>query len=130
MRFFCINPETGVVDRTVLTEKDLAEIDRLEAAYLDPDFLNGRHHSYSLEFDGRVEGAGEFKIKIGLEGNIIRTVGLEGDFFQTADGAEGKLEAAIKGLPLEKDAICSALANKDLGIMGLDSQKLIEIIFK
>ena len=130
VRFFCINPETGVVDRTVLTEKDLAEIDRLEAAYLDPDFLNGRHHSYSLEFDGRVEGAGEFKIKIGLEGNIIRTVGLEGDFFQTADGAEGKLEAAIKGLPLEKDAICSALANKDLGIMGLDSQKLIEIIFK
>lgn len=130
VRFFCINPETGVVDRTVLTEKDLAEIDRLEAAYLDPDFLNGRHHSYSLEFDGRVEGTGEFKIKIGLEGNIIRIVGLEGDFFQTADGAEGKLEAAIKGLPLEKDAICSALANKDLGIMGLDSQKLIEIIFK
>ena len=137
IKFFCTG-DNGKLDQIVLSDADLAEIDRLEQAYLDPAFLEGRHHSYSVSFGGRVEGVGEVKVNVGLEreipdqvGNdvsVISSVGLEGDFFQTGEASKA-LEAAIKGLPLEKVAIGNALKNKDLGILGLAGEDLLRIMF-
>ena len=112
----------------MLSDADMAEIDRLEQAYLEPAFLEGRHHSYSVSFGGRVEGVGEVKVNVGLAEGVISSVGLEGDFFQTGEASKA-LETAIKGLPLEKDAIGNALKNKDLGILGLAGEDLLSIMF-
>ena len=138
IKFFCTD-DNGKLDQVVLSDADMAEIDRLEQAYLDPAFLEGRHHSYSVSFGGRVEGVGEVKVNVGLgkempdqvghDGSpVIESVGLEGDFFQTGEASK-TLEAAIKGLPLEKDAIGNALKNKDLGILGLAGEDLLRIMF-
>ena len=126
--FFCADA-AGKLDEVVLSEADMAEIDRIEQTYLDPAFLEGKQHSYSVSFGGRVEGAGEVKVVIGLNNEIIGSVRLEGDFFQTRESAAEELEAAIKGLPLEEDVIGQALENKDLGIMGLSAESLLGLLF-
>ena len=128
INFFCSDAD-GTLDEVVLSESDMAEIDRIEQTYLDPAFLEGKHHSYSVSFGGRVEGAGEVKVVIGLENEVIGSMRLEGDFFQTRENAAEELEAVVKGLPLEKDAIGKALENKDLGIMGLSPERFLSLLF-
>ena len=88
INFFCADA-AGNLDETVLSDADMTEIDRIERTYLDPAFLEGKHHSYSVSFGGRVEGAGEVRVVIGLENEIIGSVRLEGDFFQTRENEAG-----------------------------------------
>lgn len=138
IKFFCTDA-AGNLDQIVLSAADVAEIDRLEQAYLDPAFLEGRRHSYSVSFSGRIAGVGEVKVNVGIgkempdrvghDGEpVIESVGLEGDFFQTGE-ASNMLEQAIKGLPLEKDAIGNAIKDIDLGILGLSAQELMGLMF-
>lgn len=127
IKFFCADAD-GKLDELVLSDADMAEIDRLEQAYLDPDFLEGKHHSYSVCFSGRIEGVGEVKVNVGHDGAVIDSIGLEGDFFQTGEAAK-VLAAAVKGLPLNKEIIGNALKDKELGILGLTVEDLLRIMF-
>ena len=128
INFFCADA-AGNLDEAVLSDADMTEIDRIERTYLDPAFLEGKHHSYSVSFGGRVEGAGEVRVVIGLESEIIGSVRLEGDFFQTRENVAEELEAAVKGLPLEKDAVGPKLKNLNLNIIGLAGEDLLRIMF-
>lgn len=126
--FFCKKPD-GTRDETVLTQEDMAAIDEIEKTYLDPAFLEGRHHDCNVEFSGRIKGSGEIKINIGLKDNRIDSLHMEGDFFQTKENAIESIESMLKGAILEKDTITNILKDKDLGIMGLSPEGLLELMF-
>lgn len=112
-----------------LAPSALNEISQIEKEYLDPAFLQGRKHAYSIEKSARIEGVGEVKVTIDLDGQIIKSLELEGDFFHTSPAAAAEIEKAAEGKTLSLQALREAFAGKDTGIMGLSTDNLIKIIF-
>lgn len=105
------------------------EISEIEKEYLDPAFLQGRKHAYSIEKSARIKDVGEIKATMELDGDIIKSLVLEGDFFQTSPAKVAEIEKTAVGLSLSRQAFQEAFAGKDTGIMGLSTDNLIKIIF-
>lgn len=127
LRSFCREGE-----EITLTQEQLREVDRIEATYLEPSFLQGRHHVYSIERQGRIEGVGEVTVSMDLEGECIKSVRLGGDFFEVKPGLCEVLSKALQGRRNERSEVREALSriSVDSYIMGLSSEALINLIYK
>lgn len=113
-----------------LSDADMEEISRIEASYLDPGFIAGRNHTYSLSFSGRTR-AGELCVSLDMDGNFIKACHLDGDFFVLEDSdIDAALTSVLKGCTLERPALKQAFAGTKLEelILNLDTSEFINLI--
>ena len=120
------------IDYIILTSKDIEEIEKIEATYLDPAFLEGRNHRYCAIRNCRIEGIGEFEVKYQMSGGQIEECFVSGDYFSIREGLEQCLTQALKGCRDNYEEVTGALRDVDLGqyVSGLTSEKLTENLYK
>ncbi len=112
-----------------LNENDINEIETIEKEYLGDEFIFGRNPRYSIIRKYRLEGVGEFEIRIELKNNIIKQMNIMGDFFLLGD-IDNRLLAPLHNVAFDKEAVTKALPDKiDDIILNLDKKDLIEMIF-
>ena len=113
-----------------LTEQDITEIENLEKEYLTHEFIYGHNPRYSIIKKHRLEGVGEFEIRIELKNQIIKQINMMGDYFLVGD-IDNRLLLPLRNVPYTKESVEKALPNRvDDIILNLDKNDLIEMIFK
>ena len=113
-----------------LTEQDIMEIENLEKEYLTHEFIYGHNPRYSIIKKHRLEGVGEFEIRIELKNQIIKQINMMGDYFHVGD-IDNRLLLPLWNVPYTKESVEKALPNRvDDIILNLDKNDLIEMIFK
>jgi len=131
LSFFCKG-------KIVLSEDQVREIEKIEATYLDPVFIEGRNSSFNLEFNGKIEGSGEFKLEMELDKDKISQVHLLGDYFVLdaasdggAAGLDKLLNDRLSGCVNSREAVTAALDGFDLGgyVLNLSTGNLIDLIY-
>ena len=112
-----------------LTELDIMEIENLEKEYLTHEFIYGHNPRYSVIRKHRLEGVGEFEIRIELKNEIIKQINMMGDYFLVGD-IDNRLLLPLRNVPYTKESVEKALPNRvDDIILNLDKKDLIEMIF-
>ncbi len=112
-----------------LTEQDIMEIENLEKEYLTHEFIYGHNPRYSIIRKHRLEGVGEFEIRIELKNEIIKQINMMGDYFLVGD-IDNRLLLPLRNVPYTKESVEKALPNRvDDIILNLDKKDLIEMIF-
>lgn len=112
-----------------LTEQDIMEIENLEKEYLTHEFIYGHNPRYSIIRKHRLEGVGEFEIRIELKNEIIKQINMMGDYFLVGD-IDNRLLLPLRNVPYMKESVEKALPNRvDDIILNLDKKDLIEMIF-
>ena len=113
-----------------LEEGALKEIEKIEKNYHDEDFIRGRKHLYSQEKHFIIKGIGEFRVNIEKDGDIIRSFGITGDYFSTAD-PQDEIEKRLRGARDEKYSVRDSLSGFDLGdyIPGLSTETFINELY-
>ena len=76
----------------------IKEIEALAETYRDKAFLEGRQGKGAREADFRLDGSGQYSVKLDLEGGTIRRVAIDGDYFVIAEGAEAELNRRLQGV--------------------------------
>ena len=115
-------------DCIVLDDSQISEIEKIEAEYLEPSFLEGRNHSYSVRSGGKIPGVGEVNAEFDIDAGIIVKCHLSGDFFTVADGVDEMLTERLKGVALERGAMARALEGADLQayVAGLSTEEFMK----
>ena len=122
--------ESTLCDSAIsLDSNDVTAIERIEEGYLTPEFILGNNPRCNMERRGRIDGVGEFKIRLELNRNIIRSVDVAGDFFLLGD-----LDTVVnnlRGTQFTETAVAEALASMDLSkiIMNMDNHQFVNLIF-
>lgn len=112
-----------------LTEQDIMEIEKLEKEYLTHEFIYGHNPRYSIIRKHRLEGVGEFEIRIELKNEIIKQINMMGDYFLVGD-IDNRLLLPLRNVSYTKESVEKALPNRvDDIILNLDKKDLIEMIF-
>ena len=81
-----------------LTAEDIAEIEKIEQSYLDPEFLYGSNPSCTLVREGRIEGAGSLRAEISLRHNRLSDLRITGDCFELKPGISDALASMLKNV--------------------------------
>lgn len=126
---FCTTAEGGI-DSVSLTADDVREIEEIEKGYLDPAFLEGRNHCYSVSRKAKIEGIGEIIAELELDsGNIVKCH-VAGDFFAVREGIDTELTRLLAGCPDKKEEIETRLAGADIAqfIPHLTPESIAEIL--
>lgn len=131
LRSFCSAPD-GTRQEIVLPEEALCRIDEIEATYLDPDFLAGKRHAFTLEFKGKPEGVGELTVALDMDGDRIAGCHLSGDYFTLKGHPDAFLSERLRGHLVNRPSFVEALRGAALEeyVMNLDNESFIELIFK
>lgn len=112
----------------MLDENDVAGIEELEKEYLSPEFIYGHNPKSVLTRNKRLEGVGEFEVRLELKNKIIKAINLMGDYFLVGD-LDGRIVSSLTGVPYTREAISAALPERvDDIILHLQKEDLINII--
>ncbi len=120
----------GSIDSITLTAEDVRAIEEIEKGYLDPAFLEGRNHSWSVSRKAKIEGVGQIVAEIDLESGNIAKCHVSGDFFAMKEGIDAELNRLLAGCPDNKEEIRARLAGADLAqfIPGLTAETFAGIL--
>ena len=112
-----------------LTEDDVAEIEHITQAYLEPSFLWGNNPRSSVTHGGRIEGVGSIHVNVELKHDKILDLHLTGDFLPLCDAREAMLDV-LRGVNLETRSLQTALEGHDAGkwILNLTNEQLITLL--
>ena len=113
-----------------LADEDINAIEDIEKEYLSPEFIYGNNPRYTVIRHRRIEGVGDFEVRIEMKNEIIKGVNIMGDYFLTGD-IDNHLLKPLKNICLSEDAIAAALPGTvDDIIMNLTKKDFIELITK
>ena len=117
-------------DSFSLNEKDVMQIEQIEKEYLTDEFIYGRNPRYSIVKKHRLEGVGDFEIRIELKNQIIKQVNIMGDFFLLGD-IDKELLMPLRNVAYNQKAVSKALPHSvsDI-IMNLNKTDLLYMLFK
>lgn len=117
-------------DSFSLNEKDVMQIEQIEKEYLTDEFIYGRNPRYSIIKKHRLEGVGDFEIRIELKNQIIKQVNIMGDFFLLGD-IDKELLMPLRNVAYNQEAVSQALPHSvsDI-IMNLNKTDLLYMLFK
>lgn len=111
-----------------LTEADIAAIKEMEKEYRSDRFIYGNNPKYTEVRKQRVEGAGDFEIRIERKNDVIRDINIMGDFFLVGD-MDGKIIKRLQGVRMNRQAVMEALPERvDDIIMNLSKEDLVDMI--
>lgn len=117
-------------DSFSLNEKDVMQIEQIEKEYLTDEFIYGRNPRYSIVKKHRLEGVGDFEIRIELKNQIIKQVNIMGDFFLLGD-IDKELLMPLRNVAYNQEAVSQALPHSVSGIiMNLNKTDLLYMLFK
>ncbi len=113
-----------------LTAADVAEIERITQAYLEPSFLMGKNPRHEVECGGRIEGVGSIHVSLELQHGAVRDLHLTGDFFPLRNGVREVMLDKLCGVKPEANALRAALDGCDAGqwILNLTNEQLIKLL--
>lgn len=116
----------------ILTENQIKEIETIEKSYLDPAFISGRKHGYTIKREGRLPGVGEMRVELAMEGTRICGCSISGDYFPLREGVEEELSERLDGCRNEIEAAAQALKGIILQnyIMNLDTEAFLNLAFR
>lgn len=113
---------------TVLTETDVTGIEEIEHEYLSQKFIYGNNPKYTVVKRHRLEGVGEFEVRMELHNNIVKDINLMGDYFITGD-MDSQLLRPLRGLRLEREALEQVLPERlDEVVMNLRRDDFIGLL--
>lgn len=114
-----------------LDDDAVRQIEKIESEYLTEEFIYGRNPAYTIVRSARIEGVGEFELRLEIKKGVIRKVNMLGDFFLVGD-LDGGLLAHLQGVPFEKKAVEEALSDVEPSniIMNMTKEQLIELLNK
>lgn len=121
----------NLCDSEFVLDNDAVQcIKGIEREYLTDEFIFGRNPAYSLMNKRRIEGVGEFEIRLEIKAGVIRRANMMGDFFLVGD-IDGGLLARLKGVEYTRSAVEEALQGVEPSeiIMNLTKEQLINILF-
>lgn len=112
----------------VLQPHEIQSIEEIEREYHDPSYIYGRNPGYSIQHKQRIEGVGEFDVRIDVKNNTIRHINLMGDYFLTGD--LNTLLSRFEGIAYSPEAINQTVATMEPEkvVMGLTKEKLKQIL--
>ena len=114
----------------MLNEKDVKEIEIIEKEYLSEEFIYGNNPRYTMVKKHRLEGVGDFEIRLELKNVVIKQMNIMGDFFLVGD-IDNRLLNLLRNVPFNRESVIKALPERvDDLIMNLDKKDLINMIFK
>lgn len=118
-------------DTITLDEKAVQTIKAIEQEYLSDEFIYGRNPAYTVIQHERIEGVGEFDMRIEVKNNTIRKMNILGDYFPVGDIDHGLLRY-FEGIPYNADAMLAAIENiiPENIIMNLRKEQLNNLIKK
>ena len=93
---------------TTLTAEAVKRIGEMEEEYLSEAFIYGHNPRYTLTRRGRIDGVGEFEVRMELKNGIIKAIDIMGDFFLVGDIEQGIL-SPLRGCALQRQALDEAL---------------------
>ncbi len=113
-----------------LTADDVAEIEVITQAYLEPSFLWGNDPSCEVQRGGRIEGVGSIHVAIELKGGTVQDLHLKGDFLPLCEDVRQTLLDKLRGVKLTEEDLRQALNGCDAGqwILNLTNEKLITLL--
>ena len=103
----------------ILSESDCREIRRIESAYLDPVFLEGRNPLCTVEDTVRLPGIGDLVVASTLQDGKISQISLSGDFFLKEGVPLGDLESAVSSV-LVGNEYSQDVVNKHINNINLN----------
>lgn len=129
-RNYIIESLRGQDGDVVLGADQVAEISEIEKTYLDPDFLHGRNHSFSITAEARVENCGHIIVSLDMDSDLMKAVKVSGDYFTLKEGLDGALTEALKGKTRDSEETAAAVRAIDAGsyVMNLGSEQLLSLI--
>jgi len=124
--YFC-----GSTAPVALSPSSFEEVLKVEETYLDPSFISGRKHSYSIERGARVDGVGEVDVEMDLEGDSIQGLHLGGDFLSLREGIDDLLSERLRGRPDDREAAEKALEGLVMEnyVLNLTSKAFLDVAF-
>lgn len=120
----------NLCDSELLLDDDaLNYIAEIEQEYYSDEFVFGNNPAYSLHRKVRIEGVGEFDIRIEVKNSVIKKINLLGDFFLVGD-LDNMLLTRLKGVEFTSQAMQKALSDIDPGkiIMNMKKEHITELI--
>lgn len=115
----------------ILDSAAIEQIYCIEQEYLTREFVYGNNPAYSVTRRERIEGVGEFELRLEVKHGKIKKANLLGDFFLVGD-LDGELLAKFTGVAFDAESIARALdAVEPSGIiMNMTKEQLIELTNK
>ena len=122
--------ETMCDGEIMLTDADVAEVERLTLPYLEPSFLWGNNPRCELQRGGRLDGVGSLLANIEISHDTIHDLHLAGDFLPLCQDARERLLDRLRGVRLDPDDLRKALDGCDVGqlIMNLTNEQFISLL--
>ena len=111
-----------------LTQSDIEAIEELERQYLSDEFIYGNNPKYTISRKCRIDGVGDFDIRIEMKNDTIADINIMGDFFLAGD-MDAAIVKPLRGVKLDRQCVRTALTeNVDSVIVGLSRPELVEMI--
>ena len=111
-----------------LTQSDIEAIEEIERQYLSDEFIYGNNPKYTISRKCRIDGVGDFDIRIEMKNDTIADINIMGDFFLAGD-MDAAIVKPLRGVKLDRQCVRTALTeNVDSVIVGLSRPELVEMI--
>ena len=109
----------------------MSEIEKIEQSYLDPAFLSGRNHAYTVSRTGRIPGVGEIAVDLDIVMGKITGCHISGDYFSLREGISDVLSEALAGAADDRTEVGERLGRAELSgyIAGLDAAGLMSVLY-
>lgn len=112
----------------MLTTDDVSQIETIEQEYLSDEFIFGNNPRYSLTRSRRIDGVGNFEVRIELKNDVIRDINIMGDYFLTGD-IDNRVIRPLRGQPLTREAIAAALPDQlDDIVLNLQKNDFVKLL--
>lgn len=115
----------------VLSPDDINRIKDIEQEYYTDEFIFGNNPAYSIQRNIRIDGVGEFTVRLDVRNTVIQKANVIGDFFLVGD-LDSSFLARFKGVRYEPVALTEAFSGFSPGdiILNMNEKHLKEFIQK
>ena len=113
-----------------LTSDDIQAIEEIEKEYLTDEFVYGNNPKYTVVRKGRIEGVGEFEVRIEVKNGVIKGLTMLGDYFIVGD-VDAAIVKPLKGVKLSERDILEALPdNLETTILNLKKEDFVNLLLR
>ena len=114
-----------------LDSSAIEKIEKIKEEYLVDEFIYGNNPAYSVVHKERIEGVGEFDIRLEVKNGVIRKANILGDYFLVGD-IDNELLGKLKGVSFDAQSVARALEDVEPSaiIMNMTKEQLIQLTNK